>query len=86
MESGESIRIYIEYKKLVDGLDQIDEDTLVIGSSDHKIHLLKISSGETLRTIDVGDYVFSVKSLPNSKWHLSQFFSVLTLYETFKFT
>jgi WD40 repeat protein len=63
--TGESIQKYTKHKNTFNCLDQIDEDTLVSGSSDNTMHIWEISSGQTLYTIDVGDSVFSVKSLPN---------------------
>jgi WD40 repeat protein len=61
--TGESIQIYRQHTEWVLCLDQIDEDTLVSGSWDKTIHIWKISKGNTLNTINVGDYVYSVKSL-----------------------
>jgi WD40 repeat protein len=63
--TGESIQKYKKHTDLVYGLDQIDEDTLVSGSVDMTIHLWKISEGQTFRKIDVGDSVFSIKSISN---------------------
>ncbi len=63
--TGESIQKYTEHTSFVDSLDQIDEDTLVSGSNDFKIRVWKISTGLTLKTIDIGDSVFSIKSLSN---------------------
>jgi len=61
--TNEYIRIYSKHTKLVNGIDQIDEDRLVSGSSDKTLQIWKISTGETLKTIDVGAYVLSVKLL-----------------------
>jgi WD40 repeat protein len=63
--TSESIRIYEKHTSWVLCLDQIDEDTLVSGSMDKTIHIWKISTGQTLNTINVGDWVYSVKSLSN---------------------
>jgi len=61
----ESIRKYAKHTGPVLCLDQIDKDTLVSGSRDNTIHLWEISTGQTLRTIYVGNWVYSVKSLSN---------------------
>jgi WD40 repeat protein len=63
--TSESIRIYEKHTSWVLCLDQIDEDTLVSGSMDNTIHIWKISTGENLKAIDAGDWVYSVKSLSN---------------------
>jgi WD40 repeat protein len=63
--TDESIQKYTKHKNTFNCLDQIDEDTLVSGSSDNTMHIWEISTGETLKTINVGFSVFSVKSLSN---------------------
>ncbi len=63
--TGESILKYTKHTVMVNGLDQIDEDTLLSVSYDMMIHIWKISTGKTLKTIDVGVTVYSVKSLSN---------------------
>jgi WD40 repeat protein len=64
--TGESILKYTKHTEQVTSLDQIDESTLVSGSFDRKIHIWEISTGQTLKTIDVGEWVYSaVKSLSN---------------------
>ncbi len=63
--TGKSIQKYTEHTAFVYSLDQIDEDTLVSGSNDFKIRVWKISTGLTLKIINVNTSVFSVKSLSN---------------------
>ena len=63
--TGESIRKYTKHLERVNCLDEIDEDTLVSGSSDKTIHIWQISTGQTLNTINFVDRIFSVKSLSN---------------------
>jgi len=60
-----SVRIYTNHSSPVYGLDQIDHDTIVSGSRDRTIRIWKISTGETLRVIDTGLFVSSVKVLLN---------------------
>jgi WD40 repeat protein len=63
--TGEFIQKYTQHTEQVLCLDQIDGDTLVSGSEDKTIHIWEISTGLTLKIIDVGDSVFSIKSLSN---------------------
>ena len=63
--TGESIQKYTKHKNTFNCLDQIDEDTMVSGSYDNTVHIWKISTGQTLNTINAGDWVISVKSLSN---------------------
>ncbi len=63
--TGESIRKYTKHTISVYGFDQIDEDTLVSGSSDNTIHIWEISTGLTLDIINVTDSINFVKSLSN---------------------
>jgi WD40 repeat protein len=48
-----SIRKYTSHSSNVYTLDQIDNDTMVSGSRDQTIRIWKISTGETLKTINV---------------------------------
>jgi len=63
--TGESIRQYTAHSETVNYLDQIDENTLVSGSKDNQIHVWQISTGQTLNKLNVGDWVYSIKSLSN---------------------
>ncbi len=56
-----SIRKYTNHTQIVTSLDQIDNDTMVSGSRDSTIQIWKISTGETLQTINVGADVFVVR-------------------------
>jgi len=60
-----SIQVYKGHASSVCCLDQIDDDTILSGSSDQIIHIWKISTGLTLNTIDVGYRVYSVRVLLN---------------------
>jgi WD40 repeat protein len=79
--TGESIQKYSKHTKTFNCLDQIDVDTLVSGSSDNTIHIWEISSGQTLYTIDVGDSVISVKSLPNGLIACGLYNGNISIYE-----
>jgi WD40 repeat protein len=48
-----SIRKYTNHTSVVYSLDQIDNDTMVSGSADSTIRIWKITSGETLKIINV---------------------------------
>jgi WD40 repeat protein len=56
-----SIRKYTSHTGWMRSFDQIDNDTMVSGSNDQTIHIWKISTGETLRIINVNMYVYAVK-------------------------
>ncbi len=49
-----SIRKYTNHTSFVMSLDQIDNDTMVSGSLDDTIHIWRISTGETVKIINVG--------------------------------
>jgi WD40 repeat protein len=78
--TGESIRIYEKHTDTVKCLDQIDEDTLVSGSV-VTIHVWKISTGQTLKIIDVGVTVYSVKSLSNGLIACGLYSGNINIYE-----
>jgi WD40 repeat protein len=48
-----SIRTYTNHSGWVFSLDQIDNDTMVSGSKDNRIRIWRISTGETLKIINV---------------------------------
>jgi WD40 repeat protein len=56
-----SIQIYTNHSSAVYSLNQIDNDTMVSGSADQTIKIWKISTGETLQTINVNALVFVVR-------------------------
>jgi WD40 repeat protein len=56
-----SIQTYKNHTNWVRSLDQIDNDTMVSGSNDQTIHIWKISTGETLRIINVNALVYVVR-------------------------
>jgi WD40 repeat protein len=56
-----SIRKYTNHTGNVNSLDQIDNDTMVSGSSDKTIQIWKISTGETLKIINVNAVVIVVR-------------------------
>jgi len=56
-----SIQRYSSHKDLVYSLDQIDNDTMVSGSRDQTIHIWRISTGDTLKIINVGLRVYAVR-------------------------
>jgi WD40 repeat protein len=56
-----SIQRYTNHTGWVRSLDQIDNDTMVSGSEDNTIRIWKISTGETLKIINVGAWVFVVR-------------------------
>jgi WD40 repeat protein len=56
-----SIQRYTNHTNWVRFLDQIDNDTMVSGSEDKTIRNWKISTGETLKIIDVGVRVYVVR-------------------------
>jgi WD40 repeat protein len=58
-----SMRIYKNHTNVVNGLDQVDADTMVSGGDDQTIQIWSIGTGETLRTINVGASVYSVRVL-----------------------
>jgi WD40 repeat protein len=57
------VQKYTGHSNAVYGLDQIDDDTLVSGSSDTLIKIWKISTGATLKTLNAGTTVYSVRVL-----------------------
>ncbi len=56
-----SIRKYTNHTDIVFSLDQIDSDTMVSGSNDNTIRLWRISTGQTMKIINVGADVFVVR-------------------------
>jgi WD40 repeat protein len=56
-----SILKYTNHSGWVRSLDQIDNDTIVSGSADTTIRIWRISTGETLKTINVGAQVIVVR-------------------------
>jgi WD40 repeat protein len=56
-----SIRKYTNHTNWVLTLDQIDNDTMVSGSADYTIRIWKISTGETLKIINVNTGVYVVR-------------------------
>jgi WD40 repeat protein len=56
-----SIQRYTNHTSLVWSVDQIDNDTMVSGSEDKTIRIWKISTGETLKIINVNTGVFVVR-------------------------
>jgi WD40 repeat protein len=56
-----SIQTYKNHTNFVYSLDQIDNDTMVSGSKDKTIRIWKISTGETLKIINVGVAVYVVR-------------------------
>jgi WD40 repeat protein len=56
-----SIRKYTNHMDQVFSLDQIDNDTMVSGSQDNTIQIWRISTGETVKIINVGADVFAVR-------------------------
>jgi WD40 repeat protein len=60
-----SIQKYKNHSDFVFTLDQIDNDTMVSGSSDQTIRIWKISTGETLKTINVKGWVLVVRVFSN---------------------
>jgi WD40 repeat protein len=56
-----SIRKYTNHTDVIYALDQIDNDTMVSGSQDRTIRIWRISTGETLQTINVNEVVFVVR-------------------------
>jgi WD40 repeat protein len=56
-----SIRKYTNHTSWVLSLDQIDNDKMVSGSVDYNIRIWKISTGETMKIINVNGAVFVVK-------------------------
>jgi WD40 repeat protein len=77
-----SIQTYTNHTDRVYSLDQIDNDTMVSGSSDFTIRIWKISTGETLRIISIGAKVYAVRvfSIENKqivcgKFHLIQIYN-----------
>jgi hypothetical protein len=79
--TDESIQKYTGHLKSVNILDQIDVDTLVSGSEDKAIHIWQISTGKTLKIIDVGKSVYSVKSLSNGLIACGLYGGNITIYE-----
>jgi WD40 repeat protein len=57
------VQKYTGHTNEVYGLNQIDDDTLVSGSSDKMVNIWKISTGATLKTFNAGTTVFSVRVL-----------------------
>jgi WD40 repeat protein len=56
-----SIRKYTSHTHIVFSLDQIDNDTMVSGSADQTIRIWRISTGETLKIINVNSWVIVVR-------------------------
>jgi WD40 repeat protein len=56
-----SIQTYTNHTNTVYSLDQIDNDTIMSGSIDKTIQIWKISTGETLKIINVNAPVFVVR-------------------------
>jgi WD40 repeat protein len=56
-----SIRKYTNHAHWVFSLDQIDNDTMVSGSDDRTIQIWRISTGATLKIINVDDRVYAVR-------------------------
>jgi WD40 repeat protein len=56
-----SIQRYTNHTGWVNSLDQIDNDTMVSGSEDKTIRIWKISTGETLKIINVNAVVYVVR-------------------------
>jgi WD40 repeat protein len=56
-----SIQRYTNHTDWVRSLDQIDNDTMVSGSEDRTIQIWRISTGETLKKINVNTYVYVVR-------------------------
>ncbi len=66
-----SIQRYTNHTNSVYSLDQIDNDTMVSGSSDTTIRIWKISTGETLKIIKVYASVYVVRVFQLNKNKLS---------------
>jgi WD40 repeat protein len=64
-----SFQTYTNHTNFVNSLDQIDSETIMSGSYDTTIQIWKISTGETLKIINVGVsvYVVRVFSLENKQ-------------------
>ncbi len=64
-----SIQTYTNHTSAVYSLDQIENDTMVSGSKDNTIQIWKISTGETLKMINVNAelYVVRVFSVENKQ-------------------
>jgi len=56
-----SIQRYTNHTNSVYTLDQIDNETMVSGSFDNTIRIWKISTGQTLKIINVNAYVYVVR-------------------------
>jgi WD40 repeat protein len=56
-----SIQKYTSHLSSVFSVDQIENDTMVSGSNDQTIRIWKISTGETLKIINVGAPVYVVR-------------------------
>jgi WD40 repeat protein len=56
-----SIQRYTNHTNWVRSLDQIDNDTMVSGSYDQTIRIWRISTGETLKIINVNAWVYVVR-------------------------
>jgi WD40 repeat protein len=56
-----SIQRYTSHTSTVNSVDQIDNDTMVSGSSDYTIQIWRISTGETLKVINVNTWVYVVR-------------------------
>ncbi len=56
-----SIRKYTNHTGTVNSLDQIDNETMVSGSFDSTIQIWKISTGETLKIINVSAWMYAVR-------------------------
>ena len=56
---------YTKHTNVVEGLDQIDNDTLVSASYDKTIQIWRISTGETLKIINTSTWARYVRILPD---------------------
>jgi len=64
------IRTYSQHSSDIYALDWLDNDTLASGSYDKTIKIWSMATGQTKRTIQTNEYVFSLKSL-NTNIHLA---------------
>lgn len=63
--TGELFRKYTGHTKATYGIEQIDNDTIVSGSDDFTIQIWKITTLQTIQTINVLKRVFAIKYLSN---------------------
>ena len=64
------ITTYSQHSSNVYGLEWLDNDTLASGSLDKTIKLWSLTTGQTIRTIQTNQYVWSLKLL-NTNIHLA---------------